>query len=245
MTAFLTGGTKGIGRGIALRRAARGEDVFLNYHSDVAAAEATAAAVRDRGGTPHLVQVDVGTAEGCREAVAQVAERTDRIDLLVHGAVASVTGPALTLDPAAFARAVELNGSALLYLVQAALPLLAPGSSVVLLSSKGSVAAVPDYAALGAPKALGEALVRYLAVELAPRGVRVNTVSAGPVDTDAFRAMFPTGADERLKAAAAANPSGRGLEIDDIVDLVDFVASDRAGMVQGQRLHVDGGLYLR
>ncbi len=73
----------------------------------------------------------------------------------------------------------------------------------------------------------------------------MNTVSAGPLDTDAFRSMFPTGADERLAAAAAANPSGRGLEIDDVLGLIEFLASDAAAMIQGQRLHVDGGLYLR
>lgn len=245
MRALLTGGTKGIGRALALRLAQDGGTVLLNYASDDAAAQATAQDVEQRGGTAVLLKVDVGTPDGCRRLLEEAGRHTDGLDLLVHGAVSSVTGPTLELDPAQFLQAVELNGSALLYLVQAALPLLGQGSSVVFLSSKGSVAAVPDYAALGAPKAMAEALVRYLAVELAPRGVGVNTVSSGPLDTDAFRGMFPQDADERLAAAAAANPSGRGLEIDDVLGLIEFLTTDAAAMIQGQRLHVDGGLYLR
>lgn len=245
MRALITGGTKGIGRALAVHLGQDGGTVLLNYASDDAAAEATAEEVERRGGTAVLLKVDVGTPEGCRRLLEEAGRHTDGLDLLVHGAVSSVTGPTLELDPAQFLRAVELNGSALLYLVQAALPLLGRGSSVLFLSSKGSVAAVPDYAALGAPKAMAEALVRYLAVELAPRGVRVNTVSAGPLDTEAFRGMFPDSADQRLAAAAAANPSGRGLELDDVVGLVAFLASDAAAMIQGQRLQVDGGLYLR
>lgn len=245
MNVLITGGSKGIGGALALRLAGPGSTVFVNYHSDDASAEATVRGVVERGGEAVPLKVDVGSAEGCRQLLDEVSGRVDRLDLLVHGAVSSVTGPTLELDPADFARAVELNGSALLYLTQAALPLLKPGSAVVFLSSKGSVAAVPNYAALGAPKAMAEALVRYLAVELAPRGVRVNTVSSGPLDTDAFRGMFPGSADERLAAAAAANPSGRGLEIDDVLGLIEFLTTDAAAMVQGQRLHVDGGLYLR
>jgi enoyl-[acyl-carrier protein] reductase III len=245
VNALITGGSKGIGRALALRLAPAGGTVFVNYHSDDASADATVRDVAERGGKAIAVKVDVSTPAGCRQLLEEVRATVDTLDLLVHGAVTSVTGPTLELDPTDFARAVELNGSALLYVTQAALPLLKRGSTVLFLSSKGSIAAVPNYAALGAPKAMAEALVRYLAVELAPQGVRVNTVSAGPLDTDAFRSMFPTGADERLAAAAAANPSGRGLEIDDVLGLIEFLASDAAAMIQGQRLHVDGGLYLR
>jgi len=245
MNTLITGGSKGIGGALALRLAGPGSTVFVNYHSDDASAQATVRGIAERGGEAVPLKIDVGSAEGCRRLLDEVKSRVDQLDLLVHGAVTSVTGPTLELDPADYARAVELNGSALLYLTQAALPLLKPGSAVVFLSSKGSVAAVPNYAALGAPKAMAEALVRYLAVELAARGVRVNTVSSGPLDTDAFRGMFPQGADERLAAAAAANPSGRGLEIDDVLGLIEFLTTDAAAMIQGQRLHVDGGLYLR
>ena len=245
MNVLITGGSKGIGRAIALRFAVPGNTIFVNYHSDEASAQKTVEEVTARYGRAVTIRVDVGTPEGCKELIERVSETTDRLDLVVHGAVKSLTGPTLELDPAEFAAAMELNGSALLYLTQAAMPLLRRGSSIVFLTSKGSVAAVPDYAALGAPKAMAEALIRYLAVELAPKGIRINAVSSGPVDTEAFRSMFATGAEERLAAAAAANPSGRGVEVDDVANLVEFLASDAASMIQGQRLHVDGGLYLR
>lgn len=245
MNILITGGSKGVGRAIALKFAVPGNTIFINYHSDEQSAERTADEVTARNARAVTVKVDVGTPQGCRQLIDTVRETADRLDVVVHGAVRSITGPTLALDPAEFAAATELNASALLYLTQAALPLLKRGSSIVFLTSKGSVAAVPDYAALGAPKAMAEALVRYLAVELAPKGVRINSVSAGPMDTEAFRSMFASGARERLAAAAAANPSGRAVEVDDVADLVEFLASDGAEMIQGQRIHVDGGLYLR
>jgi len=245
MNILVTGGSKGVGRAIALKFAVPGNTIFLNYHSDDESAERTAGEVAARNARAVTVKVDVGTPQGCRQLIDTVRETTDRLDVVVHGAVKSITGPTLSLDPAEFRAATELNASALLYLTQAALPLLKRGSSIVFLTSKGSVAAVPDYAALGAPKAMAEALVRYLAVELAPKGIRINSVSAGPMDTEAFRSMFATGAEERLAAATAANPSGRAVEVADVANLVEFLASDGAEMIQGQRIHVDGGLYLR
>ena len=245
MSILVTGGSSGIGRAVALRFSTPGNDVFVNYHADDRAAEETAKEVEAKGANPHLVKADVGTPEGAHEALGHVAGVTDRLDQLVHCAATAITGPVLEVDPHDLTRAVNLNGTALVYLVQAALPLLGEGSSVLFLSSRGSRVAVPNYAALGAAKALGEALVRYLAVELAGRGVRANTVSAGALDTRAFRAMFPDTAEARLKAAAEANPSGRGLEFDDVVGLVEFLAGPEAAMIQGQVVMVDGGFSLK
>jgi enoyl-[acyl-carrier protein] reductase III len=240
---LVTGGSKGIGRAIALRFARPGNAVFVNFHADAAAAEQTAREISERGAEPHAIRADVSTPEGAGELLARVAERTERLDQLVHCAVDPLSGPVLEVDPERFRRAVELNGVALVYLVQAALPLLGSGSSVFLLSSRGSHRAIPGYAALGAAKALGESLVRYLAVELAPRGVRANVVSAGALDTEAFRAALKN-PDERLAAAARANPSGRGLRFEDVTAVVEMLASPEAQMVQGQTVMVDGGLDL-
>ena len=243
MTALVTGGSKGLGRAIAVRLAGQGQQIFVNYHADTAAAKAAADEIAATGATPHLVKGDVSTPEGAADVLAQVRMETDRLDQVVHAAVTPLAGPVLEMDPGDFTRAVTLNGVALQYVVQAALPLLGRGSSVFFLSSRGSTAVVPGYAALGSAKALGEMLIRYLAKELAPRGVRANTVSAGPLDTEALRAVIPD-ADARLKAAADANPSGRGLEFADVAETVAWLASPAAGMVQGQTVFVDGGLYL-
>lgn len=243
MTILITGGSKGIGRAIAEEFATDGTDVFINYHNDDNAAKEAAEAVQSAGSTPHLIKGSVATPDGARAVLAEVALRTERLDQLVHAAVDPLAGTAMEMDADRFTDAVRLNGLGLLYVTQAASPLLGNGSTVFFLSSRGSSVVVPNYSALGASKALGESLVRYLGKELAPRGIRVNTVSAGPLDTAAIRAVIPN-AEERLAAAAAANPSGRGLEFSDVTKTVRWLSSGDAPMVQGQLVFVDGGLYL-
>ncbi len=244
MTVLVTGGTSGIGRAVAEHWAGLGHEVVLNYHADDEAAAAAAEAVRTAGGTPHLVKADIGTTSGVAAVVTGVHDVTDSLDLYVHCAALAVTGAALTIDPARLAEAIAVNGTSLVPLTQGLLPVLRRGSSLVYVSSRGARSYVPSYVALGPTKSLGEALVRYLAVELAPHGVRANTVSAGPLDTPAFRTMFGEQAQARLDGAAKANPSGRGLELADVVAAIAWVASPEAAMVQGQTVMVDGGISL-
>jgi enoyl-[acyl-carrier protein] reductase III len=244
---LVTGGTKGLGRATALRFARTNVDVFVNYHADEDAAQRTAEEITRQGARPHLVRADLGSVEGARTVVNSVAAVTDRLDQLVHCAVdTSLRGPILEMDPARFARATQCNGSALLPLVQSALPLLRPGSSVVFVTSHGSQATVSGYGAVGVPKLLGEGLVRYLAVELAPYGVRANMVAASTLDTQALHSVLtPERAKKWLDKAAERNPSGRRVEVEEVVDAIEFLCSERATMIQGQRLNVDGGFYLR
>jgi enoyl-[acyl-carrier protein] reductase III len=241
---FISGGSKGIGRAIALRFATPGNAVFVNYHGDDASAEATAEAIRAQGAEAHLVKGDVGTPAGARAVIDQVAAVTDRLDQLVHCAVSAYAASALEADPERFTQAVNLNGSALLYLVQPALRLMTSGSTVFFLSSRGSHTVVPNYVGIGPAKALAESLIRYLAVELAPLGIRANTVSAGALPTDALRSLIPD-LDDRLSTMAAANPSGRNVDFDDVTALIEFLASPAAAMIQGRTIMVDGGLTLR
>ena len=244
MTVLVTGGSSGIGRAIAEHWGGLGHDVVINYHANDTAAQEAVAAVEAAGGRAHLVKADVGRQAGVDTLVAAVGEVTDSLDLFVHCAGLAVTGSALEIDPERLAQAIAVNATSLVPLAQGLLPVLQPGSSLVYISSRGAKSYVPSYVALGPSKALGEALVRYLAVELAPRGVRANTVAAGALDTPAFRTMFGDRAQDRLDAAAAANPSGRGLAMADVVAAVELVASPACGMVQGQTLMVDGGISL-
>ena len=244
MSLLITGGSKGIGRGIAERFAAPGVDVCINYAHDDAAAEQAKLALEEKGARVHLIKGDVSTPGGVQEVVKAAGTAVDRIDQLVHCAVRPASYPALEIPPEEFEACVRLNGSALLWLVQAALPLLGRGSSVFFLSSRGAKVAVPNYVGIGASKALAEALVRYLAVELAPHGIRVNTVCASALLTDAFRAVIPN-PDERFAAAAKANPSGRNLTFEDVANAVYFLASPEAEMITGRELFIDGGLYTK
>jgi NAD(P)-dependent dehydrogenase (short-subunit alcohol dehydrogenase family) len=122
--------------------------------------------------------------------------------------------------PLASPRAISTNGTSPLFLVQAALPLLLRGSSVTYLTSRGGRIVVPKYAAVGVAKALAESLMRYLAVELAPSGARINAVAPAIVETDAVRTLFGAEAAGLVRAAASHNPSGRGVTDADYTNLV-------------------------
>jgi len=244
MAVLIVGGVKGVGLAIARRFAAKGRDLFLAYRADSGAANRACAEIAALGGRPHAIQADVGTPEGARDLIRQVAEQTDRLDLIVHGAVTALAGPLLGLDPAAFAQAILVNGASLVFLVQAAQPLIRRGTSIVFLSSRGSRQIVPNYGTVGAGKALAESLMRYLVPELAPLGVRVNAIAPGTLDTEAVRQLFGEGTDGFLASEAAGNPSGRNIAHDDYVGLVEFLAGPEASMIQGQVVFVNGGQYV-
>jgi len=244
MAILVTGGSSGLGRAIAERFAVDGNDVFVNYHSNDEAAAEAEAAIAAAGGTPHLIKADIGTVEGVRAVMEVVRARTDRLDQLVHCAAKAINGPLLELDAEELRESVIVNGLALVDLVREAGDLLGPGSVVFYLSSRGGRFVIPQYGALGTAKALGEHVVRYLAKELGPRGIRVITIAPGAVDTTALRAMFPDTYEERLAAAAAANPLGRGVEMDDAAALIEKLCHRDLEMVNGQTITVDGGLSL-
>jgi len=244
MSILITGGTKGIGLAVARRFATSGRPIFLNYLRDDKAAHAAVAELRTAGAAALAIRGDVGTPAGAKALIDQVSRETSELRLIVHCAVRVLVGPILTADPTAFAEAITLNGTSLVFLIQAARPLLARGSSVVFLSSRGSRQVVPNYAAIGAGKALAEALVRYLVPELAPLGVRINCIAPGTLDTEAVRNLFGKETDAFLAQEAAGNPSGRNIAHDDYVGLIEFLASPEAQMIQGQVIFINGGQYI-
>ena len=244
MAICVTGGSSGLGRAIAERFAPGGAEVFINYHADDAAAEEAAAAVEAAGGVPHLVKADVGTDAGCAAVIDAVKAKVDRLDQLVHGAARAQTGSLLEISSDDLRESIAVNGIALVDLVRAAMPIMGEGSTVFYLTSRGARFVIPNYGSLGAAKALGEHIVRYLARECAPHGVRVMSVSPGSVDTAAYRSMFPDTYEERLAASAAANPMGRGVTVEDCAALVEMLAGPELTMVQGQTITVDGGASL-
>jgi enoyl-[acyl-carrier protein] reductase III len=243
--ALITGGSKGIGRAVSEQVAQLGGEVLINYQHDADAAERAAAAVTAAGGRPVLLRGDACSLEGITGLLNDASEHVDGLDLVVHCAVVAYGGGALTGTESDFRASIEANGLSFLWLIRACAKLLTPGSSVIFLSSGGASRAVPNYAPLGMAKALAEASVRYLAAELAGRGVRVNAVSSAAVDTDALRAMMPDGvADDLLAASAERSPSGRALEPADVASAVVALAAPGTAMLQGQIVRVDGGLGL-
>jgi enoyl-[acyl-carrier protein] reductase III len=134
---------------------------------------------------------------------------------------------------------MDINARAMLTLTQQAAQLMTSGGRVMAISSLGAVRAVPNYTVVGASKAALESLVRHLAVELGPKGITVNTISAGVVDTDALK-KFPN-RDEIISQSLERTPLGRLTTPEDVADLALFLCGPGAGMIHGQVLVVDGG----
>lgn len=244
MAILIAGGTKGIGLAIAKAFARDAGDVFLGYHSDEHSARTAVEAVTSAGARASLIKADVATPEGCTRMADVVRSTSGKLDQLVHCAVDAYGTTLLEADPTRFAKAVTTNGTSLLYLVQAALPLMGRGSSVFYLTSRGGRVVVPNYASVGVAKALAESLMRYLAVELAPRGIRINAIAPAIVETDAVRALFGVNASELVRSSASQNPSGRGVTDADYTNLMRWLASPEAEFIQGQVIFVNGGANL-
>jgi enoyl-[acyl-carrier protein] reductase III len=239
---FITGASRGIGRAIALRFAEEGARVFASFFVNTEAAEDTAREIEKRGGTAHLLQGDLKDAAQIARMVDEVRGSTGRLDVLVHSAASGVLRDSLDLEAKHWDWVLSTNARPFLLLAKRAAQLMSDGARVIALSSLGSQRVIPRYAAIGVSKAALEALVRYLAVELAPRGISVNAISAGAIATDVWRA-FP-GGDRMLDAIRERTPSGRLVTAEEVAEVVHFLASPAAAAIHGQVMVVDGGYSL-
>ncbi len=237
-TVLVTGGSRGIGKAIALRLARDGASrVAIGYFRSDAAAEETATELEQLGAEPVLIRGNVAS-----ERVAEQVAGLGPIDVLVHNAATGVIRPALETDDKHWDWTLSANARALLSLTRAAAPWMPAGASIVGISSLGSTRVLDNYTLVGTSKAALEALVRYLAVELGPRGIRVNAVSAGVVHTEALD-HFPN--REEMLALGADNAAGRLVTPEDVAGVVAFLCSPEAEMIRGQTIVIDGGWSLR
>ena len=235
---FVTGGSRGIGKAIALRFAELGAArVAIGYLRNDRAAEAAAEELRATGAEPVLVRGNVSS-----ERVAREVAELGPLDALIHSAATGVIRPALEIEKKHWDWTLDENAYALLTLTKAAAPQMRPGSSIVAISSLGSTRVLENYVVVGTSKAALESLMRYLAVELAPQGIRVNAVSAGVVETEALD-HFPN-KDEMVRRGIERSPTGRLVEPEDLANAVVWLCSPEAEMVRGHTLVVDGGFSL-
>ena len=242
-TVLVTGGSRGIGRAIALRLVDDGADIIINYLRNERAADETCAEIRARGGRAEAIAADVGDPDDVRKMFARIRERRTPLDILVHNAAIGRFQPLLRVRPSQWDMSFRTNAHALLLLTREALGLLPePGGRIVALSSLGSHRYVPFYGAVGISKAALENVVRYLAVELASRGIAVNAVSGGMIDSDTLRG-FPQ--YEVLRdTIVQRTPANRLGTPEELADVVHFLCSERARWIYGQTLIADGGFSL-
>jgi len=238
LNAIVTGSSRGIGRAIAVELARDGGTVLVNYLQNEQAAAETARLVEQAGGKPLVLQGDVRSARDLR----RLAKALDSVDVLVHNAAIGALKPIEQLRPAHWDLTIESSLRPFYLLSKLCLDRMAPGGSIVGLSSMGSRKFIPGYGAMGAAKAGLEALTRQLAVELAPRGLRVNTVCGGLIETDALK-HFPE-AELMVETARKYTPLGRLGTPEDLARAVRLLISPEAGFVTGQVLVADGGLSL-
>jgi len=241
--ALITGGSRGIGRAIALKFAESGVNVVVNYVRHRRAAEETATMIENHGVKCLIVKANVANDVDVEQMCARIQEEFGSLHFLVSNAASGVLKPALELSSRHWNWAMDINARALLTLARYGVPLMGDKGCIMAVSSLGAVRAIENYTAVGASKAALESLVRHLAVELGPMGINVNTISAGAVDTEALK-KFPN-REEILSTALGRTPLGRLTTPEDVANVALFLCSDLASMIQGQTIVVDGGYSIR
>lgn len=242
--ALITGSSRGIGKATAIRLAREGYDIVINYARSKKAALETAEEIEALGRKVLIVKANVGDVKKIKEMFAQINESYGRLDVFVNNAASGVQRPLMELEENHWDWTIDINSKALLFCAQEAAKLMEKngGGKIVSISSLGAIRVIENYTVVGVSKAALEALTRYLAVELAPKGISVNAVSGGVVDTEALK-HFPN-RDELLEEAKKKTPAGKMVEIDDMVNCIMFLLSDDSRMIRGQTIIVDGGVSL-
>lgn len=241
-TALVTGGSRGIGRAVALRLAADGARVCVNYRSNAGAAEATVAAIVAAGGEAFAVCGDVSSAEAISAMFDAFAAETAGLDILVNNAGAGEMASIADTDEALYDAMMDVNAKGTFFVTKAALPHLRAGGRIVNLSSMVSRAAYGSCMAYAMAKAAVNHFTVSLAADLGPQGITVNAVAPGATMTDFAPALFNDPAMiEALTNAAALRRVGQA---DDVARVIAFLCGPDGGWVTGQVIEASGGMHL-
>jgi len=239
-TAIVTGGGRDIGRATALRLAAAGANVVINYHSSSDGATSAMAEIEKNGGAAIALQGDMTNAAEVRQLVSATMDKFGGVDILAHvtgGLVARKPLPELTVEH--WQTVMDLNATSFLHLVKAALPNMVNGGSIVVTASQaGRDGGGPGAIAYAASKGAVMTMVRGMAKELGP-DIRVNSVCPGMIDTD-FHNTFTK--SEVRKNVANATPLKREGSSEDVANLIAYLASDDAAFVTGSNVDINGGM---
>ncbi|CAO4137251.1 SDR family NAD(P)-dependent oxidoreductase [Methylorubrum extorquens] len=235
--ALVTGGSSGIGLAIARRFRDLGMQVVLVGRRQ----GAVDAAVHELGGDVLGLTADVAKPEELDRLFAEVGDRFGRLDVLVPNAGGGEPAPLGQITEAQFDRQFSTNVKGVVFTVQAALPLMKPGGSIVVVGSTASIDPVPTLSIYGATKAAVRNLVRSWVSDLKGSGIRINIVSPGPTNTASLRQAFGEHAEEGVALLTAKSPIGRIGEPEEIAEVAAFLASDAASYANGIELFADGG----
>ncbi len=244
--ALVTGSSRGIGREIALCLAERGAHVVINYVHNESPAKEVAQKIREFGRQAITVRANIGKMEGLQRLFEETEKVFGRLDFFIANAASGFNRPGMDQKESGWDHTLSVNAKSFLFGAQLALPLMekAGGGAMVAVTSPGAERVMPDYIAVGASKAALNSLVRYLAVELAPKHISVNAISPGIVETDALKHFSALKENDVIPKAVAATPAGRLVTPRDIALLAAFLCSPDAEMIRGQVITIDGGYTL-
>ena len=240
--AFVSGGTKGIGKCIALGLAEKGAHVVVNYFRSRSAANETVEEIKAHGVESYAHRANMGNHDQLPPIFEGIKERFGKLDILISNAALGLYTQMLDIDDKAWDLSMHTNARAFLNSVQLASPLMPDHSRIVTLSSLGSIRYIPGYASIGVSKAAIENMVKYMAIELAERKITVNCVSGGFIDTSALT-VFPNYQD-MLNQVSERTPFKRVGKPEEVADVAVFLAGPKATWITGQTIIVDGGYSL-
>lgn len=243
--ALVTGASRGIGRGIALALAEAGAHILVHYARKESAAKAVVAEVEARGAKGWPVRANLAKGPQVEAMLEAVLEQHGGCDIFVANAASGGFGSTLETNDKYWDWTMDVNARSVLHCVQRLAPRMAERGwgRVITITSLGSTRVIPQYGAVGLSKAVLEALTRYLAAELAPRGIVVNAISPGLVETDVMK-LLPVEGPKAMEHYRQRAPARRLVTPEDIGRVARFLCSQEAEMIVGQTLVVDGGYSL-
>lgn len=247
--ALITGGSRGLGKDMALAMARKGMDVIITYHTHPDGAQQTLKELAQYGGQGAALRYDAGDVAGIDAFLQEVGSllerkwKTDRLDFLVNNAGHGGTVPIAEMTEAVFDSFVNVHFKSVYFLTQKALGMINDGGAVVNISTGTTRFCVPGYSVYSSMKSAIETFTKYVAKEYGGRGIRCNVVAPGPVETDFNNAAIRNNA--QMKGFLAnMSPLGRVGAPDDIGSVVAFLCSEDAKWINGQRIEVSGGINL-
>jgi NAD(P)-dependent dehydrogenase (short-subunit alcohol dehydrogenase family) len=246
--ALITGGSRGLGRNMAHHLAAKGVDTIFTYHSNREQADSLVAELKEMNRKAVALQLDTGEVATFKAFAEQVRTaltttwNADRFDYLVNNAGTGLYVPFMETTEAQLDDMVNIHFKGVFFLTQTLLPIMNDGGAILNLSSGLARFSYPGSSAYGSMKGAIDVLTRYLALELGPRRIRVNSVAPGAVETDFGGGRVRDNADLNAMLASRT-PLGRVGLPDDIGGIVSVLLSEEAGWLNGQRIEVSGGIH--